>query len=131
MNEDKGFRVAQIRKKFELTQAEFAEKIGLKFSAISMIELGKIQLKNRNLMLICHAFGVNEAWLRDGVGEMIDDMSLLSGPEKQLFCLYKRLSPRARQMLIEYAEKLLEDEERLRENLASEPEESAEKRGAG
>jgi transcriptional regulator with XRE-family HTH domain len=66
-------RVAFLRKKvFELTQTDFAEKIGLKHSVISQWEVGITPINEKNIKLICHIFNVNENWLRDGVGEIFD-----------------------------------------------------------
>jgi transcriptional regulator with XRE-family HTH domain len=114
MDNEKGVRIANVRKKLGLTQSQFAEKIGLKFSAISMIELGKAPLTEANIRLICLTFGVREEWLRVGNGEMLNDEALLSERERRLLELFRRLSPQAQQMIIEYAEKLLADERAIR-----------------
>jgi len=96
-----------------LTQAEFAEKLGFTQSNLSFIELGKTPLTESNIRLICLTFGVNEGWLRHGIGEMIDDESIYTDREKRLLALFRELSPRARELLIEYAEKLISDEKAL------------------
>ena len=119
-----GSRVTKLRKSLGLTQAQFAEKIGLKFSAISMIEVGKATLTEANIRLICLTFGVQEAWLRTGIGEMTDDNAVSSNREKQLLTLFQRLSPRAQGMMIEYAEKLASDEAILRGGAAFSEKES-------
>lgn len=71
-------------------------------------------MSDQNIKLICFAFDVNEEWLRTGEGEMLDDEAKLSGYEKNLLGFFRQLSPKARRMLIEYAEKLISDERELR-----------------
>ena len=63
-------RLKELRKVLKLSQAAFAEKIGLKQSAIGDIESGKNNLNTRNLNAICREFNVNSEWLKTGEGEM-------------------------------------------------------------
>jgi transcriptional regulator with XRE-family HTH domain len=107
-------RVIQIRKANRLSQTEFAQRLGFTQSNLSLIELGKVPLTEPNIRLICLTFGVREAWLRDGTGEMMDEEALLSERAQRLLELFRRLSPQAQVMIIEYAEKLLADERTLR-----------------
>jgi transcriptional regulator with XRE-family HTH domain len=107
-------RVIEIRKFKGLTQNEFAEKLGFTQANLSAIELEKIPLTEANIRLICLTFGVNEEWLRFGNGDMMDDEAQLSEKERQLLAFFRQLSPKAREMLIEYAEKLAADEKALR-----------------
>ena len=65
-----GDRIKEFRKIHNLTQAEFAEKIGLKQAVIGMYENGTRNIIDRNITLICEKFGLSEAWLRTGEGEM-------------------------------------------------------------
>ena len=62
-------RIKQVRQSEGLTQAEFAEKIGLSRNYIAMIEIGQREPSDRTIKDICRIFGVNEIWLRTGVGE--------------------------------------------------------------
>ena len=54
----------------DLTQPEFADKIGISRGNIGAYEVGKNAPSDAVISLICKTFNVNEAWLRDGVGEM-------------------------------------------------------------
>ena len=54
----------------ELTQMQFAEKIGLSRNYIAMIEMGAREPSDRTISDICRVFGVSEAWLRDGTEPM-------------------------------------------------------------
>jgi transcriptional regulator with XRE-family HTH domain len=107
-------RLKQFRKSLGVTQGEFGKRIGMSDVAISYMESGRTALSDQNMKLICLTFGVNEAWLRDGAGEMMDDESLLSDQERQLLDLFRQLSPKARIIVIEYVEKVISDERALR-----------------
>lgn len=67
-----GERVKEIRKsdKVNLTMEKFGERIGLKKSAVSLIESGKNALTDANIKSICREFGVDYMWLTTGEGEM-------------------------------------------------------------
>lgn len=67
-----GERVKEIRKseKVNLTMEKFGERIGLKKSAVSLIESGKNSLTDANIKSICREFGVDYMWLTTGEGEM-------------------------------------------------------------
>lgn len=65
-----GERIKELRKSLGMTQGELGKKIGLTSSAISYIESGKATLTDQNILSIVREFGVNEIWLRTGVGEM-------------------------------------------------------------
>ena len=62
-------RIRQVRKDNGLTQDEFASRLGLKRNSVAMIEAGRAT-SDQTIYAICREFGVNETWLRTGVGEM-------------------------------------------------------------
>lgn len=62
-------RIKQIRRELGLTQAEFAERIGLKQNSIALIESGKRNISDQAVLSICREYGVNEEWLRTGDGD--------------------------------------------------------------
>jgi transcriptional regulator with XRE-family HTH domain len=107
-------RLKQLRKNLKLTQGEFGKKIGMSDVAISYMESGRTALSRQNIRLICLTFGVREEWLEKGEGDMMDDEAQLSDQERQLLAFFRELSPLARKMLLEYAEKLVSDEKALR-----------------
>ena len=57
-------RIYFIRNTLNLTQIEFAKKIGLSHGSLSEIENGKTSITERTILLICSTFNVNETWLR-------------------------------------------------------------------
>ena len=62
-------RIKKVRKSLELTQQEFAERIGMKRNSIALIENGR-NTSDQTVFAICREFNVNEEWLRTGAGEM-------------------------------------------------------------
>lgn len=68
-------RIKELRKSLGLSQEAFAERLGLKGSAVSHLESGRRNITNQNIVAICREFGVNEEWLRTGSGDMFEEMS--------------------------------------------------------
>lgn len=63
-------RIAELRKSLNLTQDEFAKKLGLSRNYIWMIEKGERIPPDRTISDICRIFGINEDWLRHGLEPM-------------------------------------------------------------
>jgi transcriptional regulator with XRE-family HTH domain len=63
-------RIKKIRKELDLTQQEFAARIGSVQNTITGYETGRRVPSSQVISLICREFGVNENWLRTGEGEM-------------------------------------------------------------
>lgn len=68
-----GERIREVRKARKMSQTEFANLIGLEQTSVSMLEIGRRQVMERHIKVICAACGVSESWLRTGDGEMLDD----------------------------------------------------------
>jgi transcriptional regulator with XRE-family HTH domain len=81
-------RLKTLRKTLTLNQSEFAEKLGLTFSAISLMELGKTKLTEQNIKHIALTFDVNEEWLRNGAGSMF--VETIPG-ERELLSIFRSL----------------------------------------
>lgn len=64
-------RLKTLRKSLDLTQAQFAERVGVKPNTISQYESGRNNPTDAVLALICREYGVNEVWLRTGIGPML------------------------------------------------------------
>ena len=73
-------RIKALRKALNLTQAEFAERAGIKQSTVATYEIGRNEPSDTVITLIVREFGVNETWLRTGVGEMFRT----STPDQQI-----------------------------------------------
>jgi transcriptional regulator with XRE-family HTH domain len=102
-------RIIEIRKTLKLNQAELAERLGIKRSALSMVEVGKNALTEQNIKLICMVFNVNEDWLRTGRGEMF----AASPYEKEFFDIYNGLLPETQSALAQLARQLLKTQREL------------------
>ena len=63
-------RIRELRKHLGLTQKEFADRLGIKPSAIANYEGGRNVPIDAVISLICREFSVSEKWLRTGEGKM-------------------------------------------------------------
>lgn len=73
-----GERIKSVRKQNKLTQTEFAKSLGASRGMIVNVEMDKISnmtAKKPLLQLICDKYGINPAWLIDGEGEMMQELS--------------------------------------------------------
>ncbi len=68
-------RVKELRSALGLSAEKFGGKIGVTRSAISKMELGVCNISEQSIISICREFNVNEEWLRNGTGEMFNDLS--------------------------------------------------------
>ena len=68
-------RIKKLRKALDLTQAEFASRIGTTQNAVASYETGRRNPSNSVVNNICKEFHVNETWLRTGEGEMLLELS--------------------------------------------------------
>lgn len=123
-----GDRIKEIRVNNHLNQSEFAENIGIGQAALSALEKGIRNVTDRNIVLICENFNVNEHWLRTGEGEMFvktDDALLtqlsnqykLNEVEHKILQAYLRLDETSRSKLVEF---VVEFNKSLAENFPSE-----------
>lgn len=63
-------RIKQIRQLSNMTQLQFAEKIGLSRNYVAMIEIGQREPSDRTISDICRIFDIQEDWLRYGLEPM-------------------------------------------------------------
>ena len=68
-------RLKKLRRTLELTQQEFADKIGSKRSTIAKYETGSNIPSAAVISLVCKEFDVNEDWLKTGDGEMFEELT--------------------------------------------------------
>ena len=106
-------RIRKIRRYLELTQQEFADRLGIKRGAIANYELGRNEPVDSVVSLICREYGVNEEWLRTGTGEMFepdsgDELEALakkydlSNADQVLIEKYVNLKPGSREAIINF-----------------------------
>lgn len=72
-----GSRIKELRKaqKSPITQQEFADRVGIKQSTVATYEADRNVPSDAVISLICREFNVREAWLRDGEGEMFEQLT--------------------------------------------------------
>ena len=61
-----GERIKKVRKNNDLTQQQFAEKIGSTANVLTNYETGRRNPSNSVINNICKTFHINEEWLRTG-----------------------------------------------------------------
>ena len=59
-------RIKKLRKSLDMTQQEFANRIGVNRNTIGQYEIGRNEPIDTVINLICREFNVNEDWLRNG-----------------------------------------------------------------
>ena len=119
-------RIKELRKALGLNQTQFGERIGVKQNTVAVYEMGRAVPSESVLALIRREFGVSEAWLRDGVGEMFEPRSReeeiaafvheVCGPDgtsfqRRLIALLARLTPDEWAILERIADKLAKEKE--------------------
>lgn len=106
-------RIRLIRRTLDLTQQEFADRIGIKRGAIANYELGRNEPVDSVVSLICREFNVSEEWLREGTGEMFlpntsDELDALakkydlSEADQVLIEKYVNLKPGSRDAIVNF-----------------------------
>ena len=68
-------RIKAIRKKMDLSQEAFGERLGITKSSVSLLESGKNSPSEQTIRLICSEFGINENWIRTGGGKMFEQLT--------------------------------------------------------
>lgn len=68
-------RIKAVRKDKKLSQAKFAEVLGISTQNVINWENGRNNPSDSAIKLICKEFNVNPLWLETGEGEMFMEMS--------------------------------------------------------
>ena len=68
-------RLKELRKALGLSQQEFSERINVAQSTYAHFETGRRELRDIHISQICTTFNVREEWLRDGTGEMFNQLN--------------------------------------------------------
>ena len=102
-------RIRLVRKTLGMSQVDFAHRIGLTQTALSMIEQDRVTLIEKNIKLICATFAVDENWLRTGKGEMFGPSSPY---EKELLEIFCKLTPETQEFILQMAQNLLKRQEK-------------------
>lgn len=109
MSDNKANRIKELRKTLDLSQKDFALRLGVTDVAISRIERGERSLTEQMAKSIYREYKVNYPWLINGTGEifsnlpetLIDEIAEeyeLDELDKQLVQGYLKLSKEQRKM---------------------------------
>ena len=104
-------RIRTLRQTLRLSQREFAQQIGLKQNAVSYMEKPGATVTEQNIRAICAQFGVREAWLRTGEGEIF---RLGEREQRALQKIFEGLDPAFRACLLRVGQELLRTQEELK-----------------
>lgn len=110
-------RIKLIRYKLDMSQKDFAKKLGITAAGISKIENGRRNLTEQMLIMVCREFHINEKWLRYGEGEIFnrelpDSISQLAENyrldelDKKIICEYVTLDDNKRRVIKDYIMKV-------------------------
>ncbi len=111
-----GERIKKVRKALDLTQQEFANRLGMKRNSIAQVETGR-NTSEQTIISICREFGVSEEWLRTETGKMfipsmeesIDELIAqygLDDLDRQIILEFIKLKPEEREAVKQYVRKL-------------------------
>lgn len=70
-----GSRIKELRNSLDLTQQKFADRLGIQRGIIGKYEVDVSAPSDAVISLICREFHVREAWLRDGAGDMLEQLT--------------------------------------------------------
>lgn len=94
MKNDLNDRLKEFRKKLGITQEELAKRMGLKRNTIATYEMGKYEMPESSILLLCRIYNVSRDWLQYGKGEMFIPDDEIKGIAQKY-----NLSPKAEQVL--------------------------------
>ena len=127
-------RIKRLRKELKLTQQQFADKIKVKRNTVATYEMGRSVPSDSAIALICKTFHVNEDWLRNGNGEMFEELpeedekaafvsSLLDADNdpfyniiQEIMRTFGELSPKSQEVIREFSAKLVENLQKEKES---------------
>lgn len=112
-------RIKEIRRKAELTQTQFGERIGLQQNSIARIEAGTRVPSEAVIKAICREFHIRQEWLMHGEGPMtvptasktLDEVARRyseSRTFRAILDVYAELDDASRAMFERYIERLTE-----------------------
>lgn len=88
-----GARLESLRMFMKLTQAEFAQELGVSESSISSMEREASTVSDTVLEGLVHRYGVRLGWINSGEGETFDDRTRIN----EIAGLYARLNEQERE----------------------------------
>lgn len=102
-------RLILLRKTLNLSQQEFADKIGISRSLLSLLEANLTPILNRHIILICSTFNVNLEWFIKGTLPIFNNDNNF----KEFYEIYKNLSDSLQEFLLKVCKDLLDAQNKL------------------
>lgn len=109
-------RCIYVRKNAGVTQQAFARTIGVSPGVISNIELGRAPVTDVVCIAICSKFHINEEWLFEGKGDMMESDDLveqlcerrgLNADQRRILQVAANLGPDAARLILDLATSLV------------------------
>lgn len=98
-------KIKKLRLEHKLSQEDLAKKIGVSAASIGFWENGKRSPKIKQVIKMAHVFGVE--W-QDLAGDYLSYGRIFrNDPEENIVAIYNQLSEEGQQMLMSYAQFLL------------------------
>lgn len=124
-------RIKEIRKGLNLTQQEFADRLGIKRNTIATYETGRNTPIDAVISLICREFKINEEWLRNGTGSMfiVTPSSAMEQLKKEfnlddfsyhLVYEYLKLEPAQKNIVNNFLQSIMKEDEMAYNDISSE-----------
>ena len=99
-------RIRQVRLILNMSQADFSRAICVSNGYTAEIENGHRTANDRIIRLIHLTFGVNEAWLKTGTGEMFQSAPVEK--RERIMSLFNELSPQFQDYALTVIDRLLQ-----------------------
>ena len=98
-------RIKLVRTNLQMSQADFAKAIFISSSYVTEMEKANRRVNDRIIHLMSLTFGVNEAWLKHGTGNMF--FTTPSEKLQRMTSLFNELPPRFQDYMMVQIEQLL------------------------
>ena len=99
-------RIRQVRQALSMSQTDFSKAIRVSGGYTAEIENGHRTANDRIIRLICLTFGVNEAWLKTGDGEMFHKSPVEK--RERILALFNELNPQFQDYALTVIDRLLQ-----------------------
>jgi len=99
-------RIRQLRLSLNMSQTDFSKAICVSSGYTAEIENEHRTANDRIIRLICLTFGVNETWLKTGVGEMFQKSPVEK--RERILALFNDLNPQFQDYALAVVDRLLQ-----------------------
>ncbi len=121
-------RIKELRTALNLTQEDFAKRLGIKRNTVGNYETGNRKPSEQTITSICREFSVNKNWLCEGVGEMflpddrisLDEYARIHGiteRERSLIEKFLKVDPSKRYYIIEAISNFFDKEQSEKDDI--------------